>query len=341
MQEWTRLFALVSGEHEKLPYAELEGAFEAEGVPRNILKSFTQVYRFEAPLELASRAFRRLAFSHFLCEEICVLEKGVSGNEIIRSVSRTSRGSIAFRVRRVWGSISPEEANVLEKELNSNAKSAGLMVDLENPNSIFEVVASEDFLIVGRKVCSSDRRRVLSRSGGTKPFFHPSSLKVELARAMLNLARVKKGSIVLDPFSGTGTILVEAHELQTIPVGLEIDPAMAYPSLKNYKWFKAFSVCQVLGDARYMPFRNVDAIVTDPPYGRRASTHGSESLKVYEGFIKSASRVLRKNGWIVFLAPSGMPVESFMESNGLRIMEIYFIEVHASLTRKLLVARNW
>ncbi|MEM2351829.1 MAG: DNA methyltransferase [Thermoproteota archaeon] len=211
---------------------------------------------------------------------------------------------------------------------------------MENPESLIEVIVSGSFLLVGKRICSSDRRRVFSRSGGTKPFFHPSSLKAELARAMLNLARVRKGSIILDPFSGTGTILVEAYELQAIPVGLEIDPAMAYPSIRNYKWFGAVGVCQILGDAGHMPFRSVDAIVTDPPYGRRASTHGLESLKVYKGFIKSAAGVLRESGWMVFLAPSGMPVEDFVESNGLRIMETYFIEVHSSLTRKLLVARN-
>jgi len=332
---------LVSGEHDKLPYAEIEGAFEAEGASKNALESLTQVYRFEAPLEPALRAFRRLALSHFLCEEVCVLGKDASAREIINAVSKENlKGGIAFRVRRIRGSISPEDAANIERELNSKAKNAGLIVDLENPRDIIEVIASDGFFLVGRKICHSDRRRVFSRSGGTKPFFHPSSLKVELARAMLNLARVKKGSVVLDPFSGTGTILVEAHELQTIPVGLEIDPAMAYSSLRNYRWFRALGVCQVLGDARCMPFRRVDAIVTDPPYGRRASTHGSESLKIYEEFIRSASKVLRENGWMVFLTPSEMPVESFAESSGFRIMETYFIEVHTSLTRKLLVAKS-
>ncbi|MCS7139054.1 MAG: hypothetical protein NZ873_03275, partial [Crenarchaeota archaeon] len=185
------------------------------------------MYRFEAPLEEALRAFKRLALSHFLCEEICLFEKNVSSNEIIDVVSRKnfSRG-IALRVRRIRGSITPEKAAELERKLNINAKKAGLLVDLENPHNIIEVVISEDSLLVGRRVCSSGRRRVFSRSGSAKPFFHPSSLRVELARAMLNLARVREGSVVLDPFSGTGTILIEAYVLRTIPVGLEIDPAM-------------------------------------------------------------------------------------------------------------------
>jgi tRNA (guanine10-N2)-dimethyltransferase len=176
----------------------------------------------------------------------------------------------------------------------------------------------------------------MTRSGGRKPFFHPSSLKVELARAMLNLARVRKGSVVVDPFSGTGTILLEAHELHASPIGLDVDPVMAYSSRRNYRWFQTL-VFQVLGDARRMPFRRADAVVSDPPYGRRASTHGSESLRLYEGFISEASRILRDKGWIVFLAPSRLPVERILESNSFKLKETFLIEVHSNLTRKLMV----
>lgn len=332
----------MSGEHERLPYAEIEGVLDAENIPRNILKGLTQVYRFTAPLEPVSKAFKRLALSHFLCEEICVFKHGASCEELITPIlDLRLKGSIAFRVRRIRGSIPPGEASSLEAELNRKASNNfGLMVDLENPGRILEVVSSDGFFILGRRICASGRRSVMSRSGGRKPFFHPSSLKVELARAMLNLARVRKGSVVVDPFSGTGTILMEAHELQAFPVGLDVDPVMAYSSPRNYRWFKTLEVCQVLGDARHMPFRRADAVVTDPPYGRRASTHGSESLRVYEGFIRGASGMLGDDGWMVFLAPRQLPVEASLESNGLRLMETYFIEVHMNLTRKLLVAKG-
>jgi len=290
-------------------------------------------------LKPVSKAFKRLALSHFLCEEISVLNRGASYDEIITAVLKTGlKGSVAFRVRRIRANITPEEALALETGLNRMASnSQGFIVDLENPENTVEVVSSDGCLILGRRVCSSGRRSVMRRSGGRKPFFHPSSLKVELARTMLNLARVRKGSVVVDPFSGTGTVLMEAYELQASPVGLDVDPVMAYSSLKNYKWFKTLEVCQALGDARRMPFKRADAVVTDPPYGRRASTHGSESLRLYEGFISEASSILNEKGWIVFLAPSKLPVERILESNGLKIVEKYFIEVHTNLTRKLLV----
>lgn len=302
------------------------------------MESYTQVYRFTAPLKPASKAFRRLALSHLLCEEIGVFERETSYDEIITAVLNMGlNGSVAFRVRRIRRDISPETASSFETELNRRAsKTPNLLVDLENPENIIDVVSSNGHLIVGRRICISARKSVMTRSGGRKPFFHPSSLNVELARTMLNLARVREGDIVVDPFSGTGTVLVEAHELRASPIGLDLDPMMAYSSRRNYRWFKAI-VHQILGDACHMPFRIADAIVTDPPYGRRASTHGFGSLKLYEGFIGEASRVLKNNGWIVFLAPSELPVERILESNGFRLEEKFLIEVHSNLTRKLLV----
>ncbi|MBO3753721.1 MAG: hypothetical protein FGF53_02385 [Candidatus Brockarchaeota archaeon] len=329
----------MSGEHERLPAAEIEAVFEAENVPRIIREGLTQVYRFIAPLEPASKAFKRLALSHFLCEEIGVFKQGVSCDEMVTAVLRAGlNGSVAFRVRRIRGSISPEDAFALETELNRRAsKTPSITVDLENPETILDVVASDGLLILGRRICNSARKNVMSRSGGRKPFFHPSSLKVELARTMLNLARVREGSVVVDPFSGTGTVLVEAHELQAYPIGLDVDPLMAYSSRRNYRWFQTL-VFQVLGDVRHMPFRRADAVVTDPPYGRRASTHGFESISLYEGFIREASRVLRAKGWIAFLAPSRLPVERILELNGFKLREKFLIEVHSNLTRKLLLA---
>ncbi|MBO3798171.1 MAG: DNA methyltransferase [Thermoproteota archaeon] len=303
------------------------------------MEGLTQVYRFTAPLEPASKAFKRLALSHFLCEEIGVFKQGVSCDEMIAAVlSAGLNGSVAFRVRRIRGSIPPGEALALETGLNRLAsKTPGIAVDLENPENILDVVSSNGFLILGRRVCNSARRSIMSRSGGRKPFFHPSSLKVELARTMLNLARVKQGSIVVDPFSGTGTVLVEAYELQAHAIGLDVDPLMVYSSCRNYRWFQAL-VFQALGDARQMPFRLADAMVTDPPYGRRASTHGSESLRLYEGFIREASRILRAKGWLVFLAPSVLPVETILVENGFELKDKFLIEVHSNLTRKLLAA---
>jgi tRNA (guanine10-N2)-dimethyltransferase len=40
---------------------------------------------------------------------------------------------------------------------------------------------------------------------------------------MINLSQVKEGSLLLDPFCGTGTILIEPSYLKINSVGVDID----------------------------------------------------------------------------------------------------------------------
>ncbi len=55
---------------------------------------------------------------------------------------------------------------------------------------------------------------------GYKVFFHPAGIKPNIAAALLEVANYKQGTIV-DPFSGSGTILIEAaHRIRNIHNGV-------------------------------------------------------------------------------------------------------------------------
>ena len=43
-----------------------------------------------------------------------------------------------------------------------------------------------------------------------RPFFHPAAIFPKLSRALVNLSRVGAGEVFLDPFCGTGSLLLEA-----------------------------------------------------------------------------------------------------------------------------------
>ncbi len=54
---------------------------------------------------------------------------------------------------------------------------------------------------------------------------HPATFPVELPRMCIKLSGIPKGSLVVDPFMGTGTTLVACRELGMRGLGFEIDEA--------------------------------------------------------------------------------------------------------------------
>ncbi|GAI40229.1 unnamed protein product, partial [marine sediment metagenome] len=57
------------------------------------------------------------------------------------------------------------------------------------------------------------------------------------------------------------------------------------------------------GDARKLPALEVDAVATDPPFGRQASTAGVQLRDLYEQALPSIASVLRRKGYACITSP--------------------------------------
>jgi hypothetical protein len=80
--------------------------------------------------------------------------------------------------------------------------------------------------------------------------------------------------------------------------------------------------------------RRFDAVVADLPYGRVASTKGSDRVALYRDFLDVAAQILRPGGRAVLMAPEGalpMPPACF------EILWRFREVVHRSLTREVTV----
>jgi len=135
--------------------------------------------------------------------------------------------------------------------------------DLVNPQHRFLVAAQADRLWFGELVAEPARDYRLHDS---KPYRTSSSLSARMARALINLVAPPAGSI-LDPFCGTGSILLEAAALGLHAFGRDHNLKMAGMSRRNLAHFD-YSVNVVLGSAQDCS-QTADAIVTDLPYGRQ------------------------------------------------------------------------
>jgi len=77
------------------------------------------------------------------------------------------------------------------------------------------------------------------RKAHLRPILHPSSLHPRLARCLVNLTgAISTQSTIVDPFCGTGGILIEAGLMDFRVIGYDIDDLMLKFADKNLKHFK-------------------------------------------------------------------------------------------------------
>ncbi|KAF5286599.1 hypothetical protein FQR65_LT12508 [Abscondita terminalis] len=154
----------------------------------------------------------------------------------------------------------------------------------EKPYSVF----------FGRWITAGFRQLIRELSLKTRKFIGNTSMDPQLSLLMANQAQVKQGDFVLDPFVGSGSLLVAAAYFGGYVIGSDIDYLMLHgksrPSrIKMKKRDENESIkanmeqyglqdkyMDVLVNDFSTPFfrENIrfDSIITDPPYGIREAT---------------------------------------------------------------------
>ena len=129
----------------------------------------------------------------------------------------------------------------------------------------------------------------------------PGSLKPTVAAAMLRLGRVSSLTLLLDPFCGAGTILVEAALAGAQCAGGDIDAGAVEAATANARAAGVDAMIRAW-DARSLPLagRSVDVIVSNPPWGRQITSDMSLTA-LYRASHNEMRRVLVEHGRIVLL----------------------------------------
>lgn len=155
--------------------------------------------------------------------------------------------------------------------------------------------------------------------------FH-HELDWKLTRAMINLAKIREGETVCDPFCGTGSTLLEARSMGINAVGIDFDKKMCQISQRNLKANK-FDLPVLNENWDYMLQLKYDGIVTDLPYGT-ASRVSEPPQKMMQNFI---SKMPKKKKFAIMCKKG-------MEDNiKIKLTKKYEIYRHKSLTRMILV----
>lgn len=337
------LMFVLSGEHPTLPAAEALAAIRAERRACEVLEQLDQVLIAETkadPRVLASR----LAMSHEICSHLCTAD----ADDVLDAIGSTDIVDViphgrtfAVRVRGVKRHSEGVDAQALAKEIaNLLVSEVDFKVDLTNPDVEILAVLTDGRCAVGLTEARVDREQFERRRPTARAAFHPGTLMPALARCMVNLARTPRGGTLLDPFAGVGGILIEAGLLGAKPIGVDLDQRMIEGAKLNLESFGIKDYQLMVGDARRLPPLEVDAIATDPPYGRRAGTAGVGIEELYRESMLSASSALKPKGHMCITSPAELDLERFAEEAGLKPVESHEQRVHKSLTRRIYVFKK-
>jgi tRNA (guanine10-N2)-dimethyltransferase len=208
-------------------------------------------------------------------------------------------------------------------------------VRLTNPDHDLHVYVTPTGLWWGQTQGRTGADMLHSHDPMGRPFFRSVLVPRRRARCLVNLTGVRPGQRLLDPFCGTGALLVEAGLLGAAAFGSDVDRAMVTGCRANL----AFE--NVPADVRRIDARTLsdwglvfDAVVTDLPYGRSASTHGVDLPDLFRAFLDAAVGVVREGARVVVMAPAGLPEPS----NALfDVITVLRERVSRSLTREIWV----
>ncbi len=175
------------------------------------------------------------------------------------------------------------------------------------------------------------------------------SMPIRIARMMVNLAGTKPENKVLDPFCGYGTILQEVMLSGAEAHGIDNDPDAVEACKENLQWIcneknidARFFVSK--GDARHIEGK-YDAIVTEPYLGPPLkSAEGSKELlksleHLYSDFLKSAAKVLRKQGRLVVVFPSikSSKINRSIIPQDFKLLKSFIVDKNQIVAREIII----
>jgi len=338
----TKLFFLLSGEHPTLPFSELKAILEAEGFRHKIIGRLRQLMRVETDVESVKAIVNRAAMTRVCNIEIAYCD--ALTKEILANVGSAplenfleKDDTFAVRVRRI-GETAPELiCNELEQKLGAVVlrRVKGAKVNLTNPDKTFFGVLTDNKFFFGLRLAEIIPKPFMERRPRKRPFFHPSAMPPKLARCMVNLAQPKAGELVLDPFCGTASMLIEAGLIGCRVVGFDTQRRMIRGSLRNLVHYGVPPYGLAVADAKNLPINRVDSIVTDPPYGRSSTTMGRETREIVTDFLSKVDDYISKGRRICMASPKSIHIGKLGRELGFKHVESHSVYVHRSLTREI------
>ena len=286
--------------------------------------------------------------------------------------------TIVVRAKRYGFRCEGWDARELERSVGASLYAAGWSIDLHDADIKLQilllnasteeasVVWDKPWLAWGVKLHSSSTWE--QRTATNRPFFKPVSLDPRLARAMVNIA-CPNGGRLLDPFCGTGGILIEGILSGLTTFGSDLDPEMVRGCADNLEWARTELGAESEANVRILSAENAasewgdeapfDGFAFDPPYGRN-SWKTDDGWDLFRATLSACAALAAPKANLVTLlpwSPSATDLELYeddvdhpdaqtfarpwravreeFEANGWSFSSYIHVPVHGSLSRLL------
>jgi tRNA (guanine10-N2)-dimethyltransferase len=253
-----------------------------------------------------------------------------SVKEKARKHSLKDKGSLAVRYKNRSDTI--ESKPFVQKVADVYTRKRS--VDLSNPDQVIFLLITPKKIFVSDQIAQVNRSSFEQRKAQFRPFFSPISLHPKIARSLVNISQVNEKSTILDPFCGTGGILLEAGLMNIKVIGSDISESMVSGTMKNLSEYHIDPIEMIhcdIGEIPTVMSTPVDAVVTDFPYGKSTSLQGESLKELYTRSFMSIQQVLKPKGRAV-IGSAVEQIDTYVTS-GLNHVITYPLRVHRSLTR--------
>ena len=340
---------ILSGEHDTLPQAEVKAILEAEGFPFVLLENQNRTVLAKVSPAGAKRVVQRAA----LVNNATTVEMKETSDvpNILHSLKELDfsrwlqpKAKFGVKVTRVQRESSPIDVDALQSEIGSiiwQSLDGRVKVDLKHPDVLFLGVIVGEWFFFGLHLASRNRGGFAERRSPLRPFFVPSAIHPKSARMMVNLSRATPGNLFLDPFCGTGGLLLEAANIGCVSIGVDINSMILAGCRENLEHYLV-PFNGVLGDARTPPISSgvVNAIATDPPYGRSSSTKGAKVSSLIQSSLESLASMLGSGRYLCLALPLKHYTEDIIPLDAFHVRETHTMRIHRSLRRFILVLQR-
>jgi len=288
---------------------------------------------------------RTLALTHRASALVGAADPTIDGaRHLLEAATLDRTGSVAVRAVDVRATTGVD-TQAAERVLGDVLVDRGFTVDLDERDHVLRALfsAGESGAVSALGWLDAETVRDYGTRGPTdRPFFEPGSMDPIEARALANIAGAGPDATVLDPFCGTGGLLIEGALVGADVVGGDAQLRMVAGARRNLsftlegpgrldddRYPPAGNWTVYRGDAGRIPIADgaVDAVVFDAPYGRQSRIEG-ELATLVGNTLAEARRVSDRAAMV-----GDRSWEGAAEDAGWTVEARFERRVHRSLVR--------